>query len=464
MESPRIVIIGAGPSGIRCAETLIKNGFKPIVIDEQKKSGGQIYKRQPSQFHRSYQDLYGTEHKKALDVHKTFDNIEDNIEYFPETTVWAIEHNTLYAHQKANPVEIHFDYLILCTGAIDRVLPVKGWEKPGVYSLGGAQIALKHQACSVGGHVAFVGTGPLLYLVAYQYMKAGASVAGVYDTSGLSSRIGALKKLLVKPKALWTGLKMMKALRKAGIPILSNIRPEKICGDDTVSGIEIRDKKGALIHVGCDAVALGFHIKPETQLADLAGCKFSFHDKSALWLPTVDDMGRTSQKHIFSAGDGCKILGADAAEVAGKLTALSVISEINPLSSSQKKQLHKLLVRFRQLKRFGDGLLEAFPWPEELIDELADDTIICRCEMISKAEVALSVKSKEATEVNRSKSFSRVGMGRCQGRYCSHINAHIITGLKHQTLKESGRQRSQAPVKPIPINVYVADAPQDAQL
>ena len=66
--------------------------------------------------------------------------------------------------------------LIVATGATDRVLPLPGWTLPGVYTLGGAQVALKFQGCAIGQRVVFMGTGPLLYLVAYQYAKAGAKI------------------------------------------------------------------------------------------------------------------------------------------------------------------------------------------------------------------------------------------------------------------------------------------------
>ena len=78
-----------------------------------------------------------------------------------------------------------FTHLVLATGATDRVLPFAGWTVPGVFSLGGAQVALKSQGCAIGERVVFLGSGPLLYLVAWQYMNAGAKVEAVLDTAPL---------------------------------------------------------------------------------------------------------------------------------------------------------------------------------------------------------------------------------------------------------------------------------------
>ena len=52
---------------------------------------------------------------------------------------------------------------------------------------------------------------------------------------------------------------------------------------------------------------------------------------------------------------------------------------------------------------------------------------------------------------NRAKAFSRVGMGRCQGRYCAHAGAEVIAAAASVPLASVGRLRGQAPVKPLPM-------------
>jgi NADPH-dependent 2,4-dienoyl-CoA reductase/sulfur reductase-like enzyme len=456
MASPRIIIVGAGPAGIRCAETLVESGLRPIVIDEHRQSGGQIYKRQPPMFRRGYRTLYGTEHRKAKAIHSDFDRLKSRIDYYPETTVWAIQDKVLYAHQQAQPLEFHFDQIILCTGATDRVLPIPGWENAGTYTLGGAQMALKHQAMSIGRQIVFTGTGPLLYLVAYQYFKAGANVAAVLDTSSFIQRLKALPHLLTKPTAIFYGLRMMARLIAANVKLRTGITPLLIAGDTTgVTQFHFRDGKGRQQKLDCDAIALGFHLRPETQIADLAGCEFKYDALTRLWYPDTDWQGRTSVSHVYCAGDGSRILGADAAECAGQLAALALLTDLRGPEAKRQRRLKILHRRMKRLTIFGLGLQKAFPWPYHLIEKMDDATIVCRCEMISAAEVRQSVHAKAAGEVNRAKSFSRAGMGRCQGRYCAHINAELIAAEKRHPLSQSGRQRSQAPVKPLAVNLYL---------
>jgi NADPH-dependent 2,4-dienoyl-CoA reductase/sulfur reductase-like enzyme len=453
MATARVVIVGAGPAGTRCAETLLAAGISPIVIDENRRDGGQIYRRQPEGFTRSYSTLYGSEAAKAEALHQSFDRLRGQVDYRPDTLVWNLTPGQLHCVSQGRHSVVEYDALILCTGATDRLMPISGWQLAGTYSLGGAQIALKAQSVSIGHSVVFMGSGPLLYLVASQYLKAGAKVAAVLDTSPLRKRISALPKLLARPGVLFEGMKLLARLYQAKVPVHLGISPTHILGDELagVSAVQVKTASGAALHIDCDAVALGYHLRPETQLADLAGCELRFDEVSGQWLLAVDDSGRTSVSGVYAAGDGARIRGADAAEQAGRLVANALLTDLKlPVDAvAQRAQVQALAV----MERFRVGLSEAFPWPAAQAQALPDDAIVCRCEMISAGELRGVVREKGACEVNRAKAFSRVGMGRCQGRYCSQAAAQVIAAEAGVAIQEVGRQRGQAPVKPLSMHM-----------
>jgi NADPH-dependent 2,4-dienoyl-CoA reductase/sulfur reductase-like enzyme len=88
----RILIVGAGPAGIRAAETLVAAGLCPTVVDEGSRAGGQIYRRPPEGFTRSPNTLYGSEAAKARQLHDVFDGLvrDRKIGYHPECSVLGL--------------------------------------------------------------------------------------------------------------------------------------------------------------------------------------------------------------------------------------------------------------------------------------------------------------------------------------------------------------------------------------
>jgi NADPH-dependent 2,4-dienoyl-CoA reductase/sulfur reductase-like enzyme len=459
--APRIVVVGAGPAGVRAAQALVEAGIVPIVIDEGQRSGGQVYRRQPEGFTRSYAKLYGSEAGKAESVHRDFDALRERIDYRPNTLAWNLTAGILHVVQDGRAANLPFDALLVCSGATDRLMPVPGWNRSGCYSLGAAQIALKAQACAIGSQVVFMGSGPLLYLVASQYVAAGANVVAVLDTAPKRPSLAALRGLFARPQLALRGLGLIRGLRKAGVVLRKEAVPLRIEGDaeSGVSAVVVRGPHGEE-SFACDAVGMGWHLRSESQLADLGRCEFAFDQVSRQWLPKADADGRSSVPGIYLAGDGVRILGADGAEAAGRLAALAALADLDVTGARTRYQseapaLHATL---RTMARFREGLARAFPWPHQHAAQLPDDTVVCRCEVVTAGELRSCVNDKDAHEVNRAKAFSRVGMGRCQGRYCGHASAEIIAAASGLPIEAVGRIRTQAPVKPLQMDTQEAES------
>ncbi|HEM7881829.1 TPA: FAD-dependent oxidoreductase [Burkholderia cenocepacia] len=459
------VIVGAGPAGVRAAEALVDAGLRPVVIDENARWGGQIYRQPPANaaFVRGKRTLYGFEAAKADAAHRTMAALLPHVDYRPNTLAWSCGAGRVDTLQDGREVTVPYSHLIVASGATDRMLPVPGWTLAGVYTLGGAQVALKAQGCAIGRCIVFAGTGPLLYLVAYQYAKAGAHVAAVLDTSPLRRQAGAAPALLRMPSIFAKGLYYHGWLRAHGVAIETGVTLERVLGDQHVTGLAWRAAGDSAQPapprvLDCDALGLGFGLRSETQLADLAGCRFGFDPLNRAWLPERDAAGRTSVRGLYVAGDGAGIAGADAAEASGRRAALALLDDAGIASRSPSGQpdaaaLERTLAR---IGAFRAGLEAAFAPPAEQAARCPDDTIVCRCEEIDAGTLRRCVREGAATELNRLKALTRVGMGRCQGRMCGDAAALVLAAETGRPLADVGRLRAQPPVKPFPISAALA--------
>lgn len=449
MADAAVIVIGAGPAGVRAAARLVEAGLRPVLLDEGERDGGQIYRRPPAGFTRPAEALYGAEAAKATALHRDFEALRARMDYRPGTLVWAVRERDVLTVSGARTASVPFRALIIAAGATDRIMPLPGWTLPGVYSLGGAQIALKAQACAIGARPVFLGTGPLLYLVAWQYAKAGVTVQAVLDTSPLARRLAALRDLAARPAVLARGLRYTAALLRRGIAVRTGVTPVAVEGQDRVAALRWRDGSGREHRTDCDALGLGYGLRSETQLADLAGCRFAFDPVARQWLPELDPDGRSTVPGICLAGDGALVRGADAAELAGRLAACAALADLGlPVEPDEMARLRHALA---PMTRFRRGLEGGFPWPAHLAAALPDGTIVCRCEAITAGELRRAGRDLGASEVNRAKAFSRVGMGRCQGRMCGLAAAEILAAVRGEPVEAVGRLRGAAPVKPLPV-------------
>jgi len=444
------LIVGAGPAGIRAAATLIEAGLRPIVVDEAPDCGGQIYRQPFVPDGRDAKARYGSEAPKAERLHRQFKALKGRFDYLPNTLVWNLSDGFADVVTVSGHRRLAHNGLILATGAMDRILPVPGWTLPGVFSLGGSQIALKAQGCVIGSRVIFAGTGPLLYLVAWQYMKAGVKVVAVLDAAPFTAQMAMMKAMTSFPAVVLRGTRFVAEMMMKGVAFHYGVNKLRFEGENRVEGVsfEVRGKRR---HLSCDGAGFGLGLKPETQLADLAGCRFAFNTRDRVFLPEVDAGRRSSVAGVYLAGDGSGIAGADAAEMSGERAALSLIEDRGlTVDTGRAGMLEKGL---RKIVALRNVLEQSFPFPAHWIADLPGETMVCRCEEIDVATIRDATDQFGIIEMNRLKAVSRVGMGRCQGRVCGAAAAELLAASTGRGIDAVGRLRGQAPVKPLPMSL-----------
>ena len=123
------------------------------------------------------------------------------------------------------------------------------------------------------------------------------------------------------------------------------------------------------------------------------------------------------------------------------LTASPAIAEMvkdllkeTGLVLTEKRHIEKSIARFKPLAEMD---------ADEAADAIAGDPrygeIVCRCERVSEAEIIDAAK-KGHTTLDGIKFYTRAGMGRCQGGFCSH---KIMAILEREGFVEKGRQEKR---------------------
>lgn len=452
-----IVIVGAGPAGMAAAAVLAGDGERPILVDEGEQAGGQVWRKPSAPLAPSLARMLGraaaAEHARA---HDEFASVAASVDHRPRHLAWNIQGGELFVIEGRRIKALRYDALLLATGATDRLLPVPGWTLPGVFSLGGAQTLLKDQGALIGRRVVFAGASPLLYLAALQYQAMGATVVAVLDTTRWSDKLRAMPALAASaPRTLARGLGYMARLRAAGVPIVQGVTSLAVEGQGHAERVRFRDMGGAEREVAADAVALGFGLRAETQLLDLAGVALAFDEDFRQWLPVVDGDGRAAPG-LYAAGDGCTIGGAEAAALSGRLAAHAILADRG--ATVPASEVAMLRARLARLRCFQRALSRAFAWPSHWLAEARDDTVLCRCENVTVGAVRAAVAAPLGPrEVNRAKALTRCGMGRCQARFCGLATAELMAHALAAPVAMMGRHRGQAPVKPIPLEAAFAD-------
>lgn len=445
-----LIVIGCGPAGMSAAITATAAGLRTIVLDEQPRPGGQIY-RNVTAAAPTIARLLGTDYQYGRSLAERF--AQSGAEVFHSTLVWDVAKDlTVTCDRAGRSFQVRAPQLIAASGAIERASPVPGWTLPGVLNAGAAQIALKSAAIVPAGPVILAGGGPLLLLVACQLIDAGASIAAVVETSPAANRLSALSHLpraLGATKMLLKGLSMLRKLRKAGVPMYAEARDLRVEGHERASGLSFT-VRGVLRHIEANAVLLHHGVVPNTQISRLLRVDHDWNETQLAWQPRTDEFGETSLAGFRIAGDGANIAGALAAEARGALVALGAAFALGKVEANQRDTLAEPWRRRHAQQLRIRTFLDTLYRPPEWVSNPSDETIVCRCEEVTAGKVR-EMAALGCLGPNQTKFFSRCGMGPCQGRTCGVAVTQILARALNKTPDEVGAYRVRAPLKPIPL-------------
>lgn len=458
-----IVIIGAGPAGLSAATQAAKQGANVLLLDEQASLGGQIY-RSIEQQSDKHTELLGPDYQYGKQL--VHDFRQSNAQYLPRSRVWSINSKREIGFTNPDGTQIiNPKHIILANGAMERPVPFSGWTLPGVMNAGAGQVLFKAHKVLPSEDVVLAGSGPLLLLLAWQYLRAGVKIQALLDLTPMSNHFSAIKYLpraLLAHKYLRKGLAYEWALKRAGIKIVRNVTELCAMGDGTLESVEFC-AKGQKQQLSTQHLLVHFGVIPVNQLSQVAGCQHHWDDSQQCWRPTTDEWGQTSLTGISISGDGASIAGAKSAEYAGNLAAIHALFELGLLDQSKRDKLAKPYQKILHADKRVRPFLEAyFRLPATMLAVNDDHTIVCRCEEVTAGQIRHAVHAGH-TDSNQVKFLTRCGMGPCQGRQCSLAVGHIIASTSGAKIEQSSCYRSRPPVNTLSLQELASLYPEEQE-
>ena len=271
-----MVIIGCGQAGGQAAASLRQEKYEgPITMIGQEPYIP--YQRPPL----SKQYLSGEQEKEKLSLRQESFYSEKEINLMLETSVLSLD-----PHKKELQLEkgetVAYDKLLIATGGRPRKLEVDGHTLKGIHYLRNIDDvdAIKTQM-NTSQNLVIVGGGYIGLEVASVAIKRGLTVSVLEMESRILERV-TTEEMSAFYHQLHTD---------EGVDILTSTQAKAFKGSETVESVVCGDHE-----IPADLVIIGIGILPNIEMAEAAGLETN----NGL---VVDEHCRTSNEHIFAAGD-----------------------------------------------------------------------------------------------------------------------------------------------------------------
>lgn len=354
-----IVVIGAGPAGLCAAIEARRAGAEVLLIDENSRPGGQLFK-QIHQFFGSADHYAGA---RGFDIARRLclDAQSLGAEIWLKTVAYGCFTQSVGLARGNENYLVRTKKIILAAGGGENVAAFPGSTLPGVMCAGAAQTFANIHRTLPGKRIVMLGSGNVGLIVAYQLLQAGAEIVSLVERAG---HIGGF------------GIHAAR-IRRAGVPILIRHTVGRALGKDCLEAVELigLDEKGNPSEgtgktLEADLLCLALGISPLTELAWQMGADFDYRPELGGFVPIHDGNMETNVKGFYVAGD---VTGVDEATIAmeeGKLAGIAAAESLGYLSAERAERMKRMAAGAIARLGFGCGGDEDKPPKRKRIAEL----------------------------------------------------------------------------------------------
>ena len=254
-------------------------------------------------------------------------------------------------------------------------------------------------------------------------------------------------------------------IRASGVPILFRHAVIEVKGEEAIREVVVApvDTKGRRRTAAknqffeSDSLAIGHGLVPATEITRLLHADHEFQIERGGHIPVRDSDFRTSVEGLYVAGDGSGISGASAALLQGRIAGLTVAKDLGKIDAEKfRTTTAKLRKDLDRAERFGGAMARMMALRPNILESVTSETIVCRCEDVTRAQIEDAI-SQGAVDVNQLKSWTRCGMGPCQGRMCGETAA-ILVAARLGNRETAGQWTGRTPLRPAEICQIIGES------
>ncbi len=321
MKKAELVVIGGGPAGLCAALSAAQSGAQVLIIDKNKKLGGQLVKQTHMFFgsEKQYASVRGIDIPEILlrELFKYRENVNIMTEatvvgMFEDGVITVLEKEDFYFKIKPKAV-------VVATGAYEKFLSFPNNDLPGIYGAGAVQTLMNVYGVKPGNKILMVGAGNIGLIVSYQLMQAGVEVKAIIDAA---PKIGGY-------------LVHASKIRRMGVPILVSHTVKEARGKDFLEEVvicQVDEKfqpiRGSEKIFDVDVMCISVGLTPLNELLAMRGCQMEYIPQLSGLVPVRKENYETSVEGVFAAGDATGVEEASAAMVEGFLAGLCASEKI----------------------------------------------------------------------------------------------------------------------------------------
>lgn len=257
----------------------------------------------------------------------------------------------------------------------------------------------------------------------------------------------------------------MATIRSAGVPIFFGHTVARVdSGEKTLTGIAIKPVgiDGALLagaqerSIEADTLVVGHGLVPSTEISRALRAEHKFRPERGGWIVDCDPGQRTSIAGLYACGDGTGISGAAVAALEGKLAGTTVALDLKKIDQAAYASAVREIDReLRPARRFGAAMARLMAPRPGLVGAIDPQTVVCRCEDVQRASIEDAITTG-AFDLNQLKSWTRAGMGPCQGRLCGETIG-ALASAHWGNRGAMGQWTGRLPLRPVPMEAIIGD-------